>query len=132
MDIRPISPHFAGHEVECRCGCGFLVIVPKLLDAMEICRALAQKPIHVNSWCRCRKHNEKVGGEPDSQHLHGLAVDWRVDGFTPEMLYKIAQTVSVFRYGGIGVYDTFIHTDVKSGGPRRWGPRWKPGMGDNA
>lgn len=126
--VRTISPHFAEHEVECRCGCGFLIVVPELLDAMEICRALAQKPIHVNSWCRCKKHNAKVGGEPNSQHLRGLAVDWWIDKFSPEMLYALARSVSAFRYGGIGLYDTFIHTDVRKNGARRWGPQWKPGL----
>ena len=123
---RPISPHFAEHEVACRCGCGFLVIVPKLVTAMEIVRALVQKPVIINSWCRCAKHNTKVGGEPDSQHLRGLAVDWRVKGFTPEMLYKVARQISVFRDGGIGLYPGFIHTDAATGGPRRWGPLWRP------
>lgn len=126
--VRTISPHFGEHEVECRCGCGFLIVVPELLDAMEICRALAQKPIHVNSWCRCKKHNAKVGGEPNSQHLRGLAVDWWIDKFSPEMLYALARSVSAFRYGGIGLYDTFIHTDVRKNGARRWGPQWKPGL----
>lgn len=37
------------------------------------------KPININSWYRCKELNAEVGGEEDSYHLKGLAVDIRWD-----------------------------------------------------
>lgn len=37
------------------------------------------KPIYVNSGYRCEKLNKEVGGEEDSYHLKGLAVDLKWD-----------------------------------------------------
>lgn len=37
------------------------------------------KPIYVNSGYRCEELNKEVGGEEDSYHLKGLAVDLRWD-----------------------------------------------------
>jgi zinc D-Ala-D-Ala carboxypeptidase len=105
-----------------------MVVVPRLVAAMEIVRGLVQRPVHVNSWCRCPQHNAKEGGAPDSQHLRGLAVDWWCDDMTPEEMYKVAREISIFRYGGIGVYGWGVHTDGRSTGTRRWGPLWHPGL----
>lgn len=125
---RHISDHFCEHEVACRCGCGFMVVVPRVVVAMEIIRGLVSKPVNVNSWCRCLEHNRKEKGSPNSQHLHGLAVDWWVEGMSPEKMYLIAKTISVFNRGGIGVYDSFVHTDARRTGQRRFGPRWSPDL----
>jgi hypothetical protein len=37
-------------------------------------------PVTVNSTCRSRSHNRRVGGAPRSKHLSGDAVDFRVGG----------------------------------------------------
>jgi uncharacterized protein YcbK (DUF882 family) len=37
-------------------------------------------PVTVNSTCRSRRHNARVGGARRSHHLTGNAVDFRVSG----------------------------------------------------
>jgi len=70
-----LSPHFLRAEIQCRC-CSKLLLDPLILVTLEWARKLAgDKPIFVNSGYRCSPHNEAVGGESNSTHTHGQAVD---------------------------------------------------------
>ena len=75
-------------------------------------------PLTVNSTCRSREHNARVGGAPHSYHLTGNAVDFRVRGRFDEVLRFLARMRSV---GGLTHYGSGVfHIDT---GPRRsWGP----------
>ena len=75
-------------------------------------------PLTVNSTCRSREHNARVGGAPHSYHLTGNAVDFRVRGHFDEVLRFLARMRSV---GGLTHYGSGVfHIDT---GPRRsWGP----------
>ena len=49
---------------------------------MERVRELFGAPIHVHCWLRPRWYNSTIkGASPDSQHLHGKAVDFHVKGY---------------------------------------------------
>jgi hypothetical protein len=75
-------------------------------------------PLTVNSTCRSRRHNARVGGAPRSYHLSGNAVDFRVRSQFGEVLafLKRMRTVGGVSHYGNGVF----HIDT---GPRRtWGP----------
>jgi uncharacterized protein YcbK (DUF882 family) len=117
-----LSEHFSRREFACRCGCGYDVPNQRLLLALEKLRATLGKPIRINSACRCRAHNAKVGGASDSQHVQGNAADIRVRGLSPRDLYYEAIRVPDFDAGGIGVYprDGFVHVDVRDR-RARWG-----------
>jgi len=41
----------------------------------EVNAAYAVEPFQVTSWYRSPSHNRRVGGDPDSQHLVGAALD---------------------------------------------------------
>ena len=56
---------------------------------------------------------------PTSLHMSGRALDWKVDGLTPAQCAQYAEAVPEFCGGGIGIYDTFVHSDVRLG-KRRW------------
>lgn len=115
-----LSEHFTHAEFACRC-CGEITVNPMLLAALEELRTvLGGIPIHVNSGYRCEKHNAEVGGKPNSQHLVGNAADIRLDGVSPLDVAKAAKQVAAFRRGGIGVYRSFTHVDVREDGPARW------------
>ncbi len=118
-----LSPHFAAHEFECRCGCEYGLlpgdVSPKLLAALEELRDILGAPIHINSGCRCPVHNALVKGKRNSQHLRGTAADIRVDGVPPEHVALSAKLVQAFRDGGIGTYNSFVHLDVR-GHKARW------------
>lgn len=76
-------------------------------------------PLTVNSTCRSRTHNARVGGAPRSYHLTGNAVDFRVRSHFREVLAFLGRFRSV---GGLTHYGSGVfHIDT---GPRRsWGPR---------
>lgn len=113
-----LSAHFRRRELACPC-CGELGLDPLLLVGLEWLRRLVGKPVSINSAFRCPAHNASVGGLPDSQHLLGRAADIRVDGVTPQRLRDLAQQIPYFFEGGIGLYPTFLHVDVR-GSRARW------------
>lgn len=114
-----LSENFDRSEFECRCGCGFSSVDPRLIEGLQKLRNKAKKAVHVNCGCRCKTHNRAVGGVRDSQHLYGRAADIWIEGMTPVELSRMAMQIPEFRNGGIGVYSTFVHVDVR-GYPARW------------
>lgn len=109
--------HFRREEFGCKCKgkCGGFPVEPdwelvKILD--EIREELGQ-PIVINSAIRCSEHNSAVGGVQNSQHLLGKAADIHAPGISPERLAVMAEKYLTGR-GGIGVYDTFVHIDVRT------------------
>ena len=120
MNTDRLSPNFTRDEFACKCGCGFDDVDPKLIVALQKLRDIIAAPIHVNSGCRCRKHNAaQPGHSPRSQHLLGRAADVVVHGLSPAMVAGIAEAVPEFDNGGIGIYGTFTHLDVR-GVRARW------------
>ena len=118
--------NFTYKEFTCPCGCGFNCTSKKLATALQDLRDLINKPIIINSACRCEKHNAKVGGVPKkadgsggSLHMKGLAADIRVEGMSPKSLATEAEKIAAFKNGGIGIYSTFVHVDVR-GHRARW------------
>lgn len=96
-----LSPHFSKVEMACRC-CGNLKIEDRLLSALETLRNLAGAPVIVHDAYRCPKHNEEIGGVPDSEHEQGLAADVRISGLSLQQMYELALQVPQFANGGIG------------------------------
>ena len=114
-----LSEHFTEDEFACKCGCGFCDVDPRLIAALEHLRKIINAPIHVNSGCRCEKHNASLkGSSPNSQHKLGKAADIVVKGLSPSVVAGIAEAVPEFDSGGIGIYGTFTHVDVRNGRAR--------------
>jgi len=124
------SEHFNFSEFSCKgercCGHSHPVCYG-LIEALEELRGAVgeymgdgRKGIVINSGFRCRVYNRKVGGSLDSEHCKGTAADIRVEGLPAGVLAEIVENVLAFRKGGIGVYDTFVHVDVRRDGPARW------------
>lgn len=93
-----------------------------LAAQLQVIRDYVGLPIFVNSGYRTKKHNEKVGGEKDSQHLLGLAADIWVQDMTPEELCQIIEALikkEKVLQGGLGLYNTFVHYDAR-GYRARW------------
>jgi hypothetical protein len=73
-------------------------------------------PVTVNSTCRSRTHNAKVGGAKHSQHLTGDAVDFSIDGDVGIVLAFLKLHREV---GGLKHYsDGHFHIDT--GRRRTW------------
>ena len=78
--------------------------------------------IHINSGWRTPEHNKYVGGVSNSQHLYGKAADIWVAGLSPVDLHAIIIKLikrGVMHDGGLGLYDTFNHYDVREN-ESRW------------
>jgi hypothetical protein len=71
-------------------------------------------PFRVNSTCRSKSHNARVGGATRSYHLTGNAVDFRISANAKDVLAFLAKmrTVGGLKHYGGGVF----HIDT---GPRR-------------
>ena len=70
--------------------------------------------VHVNSTCRSKRHNARVGGASRSYHLTGQAVDFRIGGNIGAVSHFLLgkKTVGGFKHYGFGLF----HIDT---GPRR-------------
>ena len=108
-----LSAHFSRKELQCHC-CGRLQIDSRLLEGLEKLRELAKVAVVIHAGYRCPKHNDEVGGVPQSEHLQGLAADIELPGISLQRAYELALEVPQFAQGGIGAYDGgFLHVDVR-------------------
>jgi len=79
--------YFKRSEFACSCGCGFDTVDFELAEVLDEVRGHFMKDCHINSGCRCAKHNQAEGGAPDSQHLYGKAADIRIAGIHADDVY---------------------------------------------
>lgn len=97
--------------------------VQKLADNLQVLRNTIHEPIFINSAYRTVEHNSKIGGSMRSQHLFAKAADIKVgEGFTPNIIYQLIEELirdGLMTEGGLGLYDTFVHYDVR-GYKARW------------
>lgn len=125
-----MSKHFEDWEFECHgqnC-CGHSrPIESRLIEGLEQLRAMLNERhtetevcLRISSGFRCRKYNDEIGGAGDSYHCRGMASDVVPLGATIGEVALVAGMVEVFRVGGIGLYDDFVHLDVRRNGPARW------------
>lgn len=137
-----ITRNFRRDEFACdnglcdRCG-GVAPINPKVVATAQAIRdelnarrgitSVADEiKLGINSGFRCKPKNRDVGGAPNSQHLHGNACDIaKPEGVTIDELSDIAEDILGPMGGAIGLYDTFIHIDIRYNGPKRWDFRGK-------
>ena len=75
----------------------------------------------INSGYRTSAYNKKVGGVSNSQHVKGTAADIVVKGMDPLTVSQYVEYIMP-DHGGIGVYQTFTHVDVRSN-RSRWDQR---------
>lgn len=63
-----------------------------------------------------------MGGAPKSQHLTASAADISAKGYSPVHLANVIDeliTKGKMKQGGIGIYPTFVHYDIR-GTKARW------------
>jgi len=73
-------------------------------------------PIKINSGYRTKSYNKKIGGATNSMHVQAKAADIVVTDITPTNLYKRIEKLieeGKVNFKGVGVYDTFVHVDVR-------------------
>lgn len=67
-------------------------LVNNVLDPL---RAMIDRPIIITSGYRNQQVNELVGGSKTSQHLSGKAADFYVQGYTPQQMNVVYQTIQM-------------------------------------
>lgn len=67
-------------------------LVDNVLDPL---RAMIGRPIIITSGYRSQQVNELVGGSKTSQHLSGKAADIHVQGYTPQQMDVVYQTIQM-------------------------------------
>lgn len=110
-----VSKNFSRSEFACKCGCGFDAVDPRLITGLQALRDLADRPITINSACRCETHNKHVGGASRSYHKQGKAADIVIAGMKPAQMAALAEKIPQFQKGAVIVYNKngFIHVDVR-------------------
>lgn len=110
---KKVSTNFRVREFACSDGSDPVFISPKLVTILQKIRTHFGRAVTITSAYRTSKHNAAVGGTTYSQHLYGMAADIKVKGIAPEKVAAYAEKL-LPNTGGIGVYDTFVHVDVRS------------------
>ena len=114
------TEHFKVSEFACKCGCGKKDIDQRVIDMAETIRLALGVPVRVNSGCRCKEHNARSKGVPNSKHTKGLAADLSCE-LGAKKMYETAQKLKAD--GKLPALDyckryrTWIHIDC--GGKRR-------------
>lgn len=118
-----LSPHFKVKEFHSKADPDDVVRVDeKLIKLLENIRNYTGKPVHINSGYRSPTYNATIkNASPNSQHCKGRAADIWIDGLSPQKVADIAECY-LGNSGGIGIYHTFTHVDVRTGCAR-----WKGG-----
>lgn len=109
---KKLSTNFRVKEFACTDGSDPIFIDSDLVTVLQKIRTHFGKSVTITSAYRTPSRNKAVGGETYSQHLYGRAADIKVNGVTPKKVASYAETILSNR-GGIGVYDTFTHIDVR-------------------
>ena len=120
-----ISRNFDLPEFACNDGTDvpaeYLPNVITLAKNLQVLRDTLKKPITINSGYRSPGYNKKVGGASKSQHLVAKAADIRVPGLLAIEVYNVILRLiekGEMHNGGLGLYDTFVHYDVRAASAR--------------
>lgn len=110
---KALSTNFKVREFACTDGTDTIFISPDLVTVLQKIRDKFGKPVTINSAYRTEAKNKAVGGSDYSQHKYGTAADICIAGVTPKQIASYAETLLSGK-GGIGIYSTFCHVDVRA------------------
>lgn len=85
--------YFKESEFTCKCGCGLNNMNLAVVKIADKVREHFGSPAIVTSGTRCQKHNKEVGGESNSRHLQGKAIDMYVKGVSGKDLLAYLKTL---------------------------------------
>lgn len=117
-----LSKNFDRNEFQChgKSCCGHSAPISLILvQRLQSLRDRIKHPIYIVSGFRCQTWNKQIGSKATSQHTLGLAADIRSDRYSPDQLAEFAELMYDFQTGGIGIYENFLHLDIR-GVAARW------------
>jgi len=124
-----ITENFSLAEFNSKCGRpmpnNVLKNIVELAKNLQIIRNEVKLPISITSGYRSPEHNASVKGARNSQHLRGTAADIKVQGMSPLSVSRVIEKLiqeGKIKEGGIGIYNTWVHYDIR-GTKVRWDNR---------
>jgi len=115
-----VTPHFGWNEFMSKDGSPmpdeYKSNILELANNLEVLRTVVGRPIRVVSGYRSPSHNKSVGGKSNSQHLLGKAADIKISGMSSQEVSSLIEKLindGNMKQGGIGVYPTFVHYDIR-------------------
>ena len=108
-----LSANFMVSEFACKDGSDTVFISSGLVTVLQKIRDHFAKPVIITSAYRNDTYNKKVGGADYSQHKYGTAADIYISGVSPETIADFVETIMP-NTGGIGIYSSFVHVDVRT------------------
>lgn len=134
MTEKKITEHFHLDEFDCHDGQpvppGVVPSIYRLCtDVLEVIRVEWGGPILITSGWRSQKHNQAVGGAPQSTHLTGKGADIRPVYLArvPHLTLTIERLISQGKLptlGGLGLYKGWLHVDIRQRPQGRQIARW--------
>lgn len=99
---------------------------PALLQVMANVARDFGETLMITSGYRSPSYNSRVGGAKKSQHMLGKAVDFVIQGRGMSTADKAQLIELCSKHGatGVGVYNTSMHADIRSGSRAAWGPSY--------
>lgn len=115
---KKVSKNFKVKEFACTDGTDPIFVDSELVNVLQKIRNHFGRAVTITSAYRTPSRNKAVGGQAYSQHLYGRAADIKVKGVAPKTVAAYAEKL-LPKSGGIGIYSTFVHIDVR-GTKARW------------
>lgn len=107
-----IAANFKAKEFACKDGSDTFFISPDLVYILQKVRDYFKTPVNINSGYRTDKYNSSIGGAKFSYHKYGMAADITVTGIPPSIVASFIEGI-IPDMGGIGLYSSFVHVDVR-------------------
>ena len=104
--------NFTVKEFACSDGSDPVFIAPELVTVLQEVRDHFGK-VTITGPYRTPPQNKKVGGATYSKHQSGTAADIKVAGATPKEVATYVKKLMPYK-GGIGIYGSFTHVDVRT------------------
>lgn len=108
-----LTQNFRVGEFACTDGSDPIFIDSELVNVLQKIRTHFGKAVTISSAYRTPTKNKACGGSTYSQHLYGRAADVKISGVSPAKVAAYAETI-LKNKGGIGIYSTFTHIDVRA------------------
>jgi len=128
-----LEDNFSLWEFECRDGTSipdeYMENVKKLAENLQIIRNKINQPMIIISGYRSPDYNKKIGGAKRSQHMLAKAADIIVSGMDTRELKEIITDLinkGELHPGGVGLYSTFVHYDIRGTNARWYGKGMDP------
>jgi uncharacterized protein YcbK (DUF882 family) len=115
---KKLSANFRVKEFACTDGSDPIFIDSDLVNILQKVRTHFGKAVTITSAYRTPEKNKSCGGSFYSQHLYGRACDIKISGVSPKTIAAYVEKLMP-KSGGIGIYKTFVHVDVRAA-KARW------------